>query len=222
MIIFIGCNDYVDLVFFDLIWGVFDQDMFVCGNEELDKLVSIGKLFYVLLQSFFNYVFYVLLKDLLVECVIGYGLFDEYLIVMCYFDWVLGQFFEKVKKLLYYKDIFFVVVGDYGFGSFEQFIEMDLYCFNVLLLLIVFGIQEKFGIYLLIVGIQVDIVLIIMGLFGGEIVYQCWGCDLLNLLEGDKGFGVIKLLGSEQNVVIVFGNCILVWLKDGDVCVYDY
>ncbi len=61
-----------------------------------------------------------------------------------------------------------------------------------------------------------------MGLLGGETVHQCWGRDLLNLPEGDKGFGVIKPSGSEQNVAIVSGNRILVRPKDGDVRVYDY
>ncbi|MBD4503255.1 sulfatase-like hydrolase/transferase, partial [Xanthomonas citri pv. citri] len=92
----------------------------------------------------------------------------------------------------YYKDTLFVVVGDHGFGSPEQLTEMDLHRFNVPLLLIAPGIQEKFGTHLPTVGTQVDIVPTIMGLLGGETVHQCWGRDLLNLPEGDKGFGVIK------------------------------
>ncbi|MHA5521188.1 LTA synthase family protein, partial [Pseudomonas aeruginosa] len=212
----------VDPVFSDPTWGVSDQDMFARGNEELDKLASTGKPFYALLQSLSNHVPYALPKDLPVERVTGYGSLDEHLTAMRYSDWALGQFFEKAKKSPYYKDTLFVVVGDHGFGSPEQLTEMDLHRFNVPLLLIAPGIQEKFGTHLPTVGTQVDIVPTIMGLLGGETVHQCWGRDLLNLPEGDKGFGVIKPSGSEQNVAIVSGNRILVRPKDGDVRVYDY
>lgn len=222
MTTFIGRNDYVDPVFSDPTWGVSDQDMFARGNEELDKLASTGKPFYALLQSLSNHVPYALPKDLPVERVTGYGSLDEHLTAMRYSDWALGQFFEKAKKSPYYKDTLFVVVGDHGFGSPEQLTEMDLHRFNVPLLLIAPGIQEKFGTHLPTVGTQVDIVPTIMGLLGGETVHQCWGRDLLNLPEGDKGFGVIKPSGSEQNVAIVSGNRILVRPKDGDVRVYDY
>ena len=191
-------------------------------QRELDKLASTGKPFYALLQSLSNHVPYALPKDLPVERVTGYGSLDEHLTAMRYSDWALGQFFEKAKKSPYYKDTLFVVVGDHGFGSPEQLTEMDLHRFNVPLLLIAPGIQEKFGTHLPTVGTQVDIVPTIMGLLGGETVHQCWGRDLLNLPEGDKGFGVIKPSGSEQNVAIVSGNRILVRPKDGDVRVYDY
>jgi phosphoglycerol transferase MdoB-like AlkP superfamily enzyme len=62
------------------------------------------------------------------------------------------------------------------------------------------GIQEKFGQRDHTVGTQIDIVPTIMGRLGGEVRHQCWGRDLLNLPEGDKGFGVIKPSGSEQTV----------------------
>ncbi|SQC55605.1 membrane protein [Pseudomonas aeruginosa] len=109
------------------------------------------------------------------ERVTGYGSLDEHLTAMRYSDWALGQFFEKAKKSPYYKDTLFVVVGDHGFGSPEQLTEMDLHRFNVPLLLIAPGIQEKFGTHLPTVGTQVDIVPTIMGLLGGETVHQCWG-----------------------------------------------
>ncbi|WP_371226503.1 LTA synthase family protein [Pseudomonas sp. QE6] len=222
MTTFIGRNDFVNPVFSDPTWGVSDQDMFARGNEELDKLESTGKPFYALLQSLSNHVPYALPKDLPVERVTGHGSLDEHLTAMRYSDWSLGQFFEKAKKSPYYKDTLFIVVGDHGFGAPDQLTEMDLFRFNVPFLMIAPGIQEKFGATRDTVGTQIDIVPTIMGRLGGETRNQCWGRDLLNLPEGDKGIGVIKPSGSEQVVAIINGNRILIKPKEGDIRVYDY
>jgi phosphoglycerol transferase MdoB-like AlkP superfamily enzyme len=63
-----------------------------------------------------------------------------------------------------------------------------------------------------------------MGRLGGEVRHQCWGRDLLNLPEGDTGFGVIKPSGSEQTTAIVTADQILVLPKDKDMSakVYQY
>jgi len=222
MTTFVGRNDFVNPVFSDPTWGVSDQDMFSRGNEELDRLAASGKPFYALLQTLSNHVPYALPKDLPVERVTGNGSLDEHLTAMRYSDWALGQFFEKAKKSPYYKDTLFVVVGDHGFGAPEQLTEMDLFRFNVPLLIIAPGIQEKYGASRDTVGTQIDIVPTIMGRLGGEVRHQCWGRDLLNLPAGDKGFGVIKPSGSEQVVAILSGNRILIKPKEGDIRVYDY
>ncbi|SDH77862.1 LTA synthase family protein [Pseudomonas panipatensis] len=222
MTTFIGRNDFVNPVFSDPTWGVSDQDMFARGNEELDKLAATGKPFYALLQSLSNHVPYALPKELPVEPVTGHGSLDDHLTAMRYSDWALGQFFEKAKKSPYYKDTLFVVVGDHGFGSPEQLTEMDLFRFNVPLLMIGPGIQEKFGATRDTVGTQIDIVPTIMGRVGGEVRQQCWGRDLLNLPAGDKGFGMIKPSGNEQVVAMLSGNRILIKPKEGDIRVYDY
>jgi len=222
MTTFIGRNDFVNPVFSDPTWGVSDQDMFARGNEELDKLHATGKPFYALLQTLSNHVPYALPKDLPVQPVTGYGSLDEHLTAMRYSDWSLGQFFEKAKKSPYYKDTIFVVVGDHGFGTPEQLTEMDLFRFNVPLLVIAPGIQEKYGATRDTVGTQIDIVPTIMGRLGGEARHQCWGRDLLNLPEGDKGFGMIKPSGSGQDVALVYGSRILIKPKEGDIRVYDY
>jgi phosphoglycerol transferase MdoB-like AlkP superfamily enzyme len=116
----------------------------------------------------------------------------------------------------------FVVVGDHGFGGREQLTEMDLHRFNVPLLLLAPGIQEKFGRVRTTVGSQVDIVPTVMGLLGGRTQHQCWGRDLLSLPDGDAGFAVIKPSGSDQTVAIVSGDRILVKPRDGGARVYDY
>ncbi|MNP42462.1 hypothetical protein D3C76_1362280 [compost metagenome] len=115
-----------------------------------------------------------------------------------------------------------MVVGDHGFGVPDQLTEMDLHRFNVPLLFIAPGIQEKFGTSRDTVGTQVDIVPTIMGRLGGEVRHQCWGRDLLNLPAGDQGFGVIKPSGGEQVVAILAGSRILVKPKEGDIRIYDY
>ncbi|MDD0975371.1 LTA synthase family protein [Pseudomonas fontis] len=221
MTTFIGRNDYVNPVFSDPTWGVSDQDMFDRGAQELANNYG-KKPFYALLQTLSNHTPYALPKDLPVEPVTGQGRLDEHLTAMRYSDWALGQFFEKARKEPYFKETLFVIVGDHGFGNHQQVTELDLGRFNVPLLLIGPGIQEKFGAVKHTVGTQVDIVPTIMGRLGGETRHQCWGRDLLNLPAGDEGFGMIKPSGSEQIVGLVQGDRVLIESKDMTPRVYRY
>ncbi|SDQ49939.1 Phosphoglycerol transferase MdoB [Pseudomonas sp. UC 17F4] len=221
MTTFIGRNDFVNPVFSDPTWGVSDQDMFDRGNEELAKHDG-KKPIYALLQTLSNHTPYALPKDLPVEKVTGQGRLDEHLTAMRYSDWALGQFFEKARKEPYFKETLFVIVGDHGFGNHQQVTELDLGRFNVPLLLIAPGIQEKFGAVNHTVGTQIDIVPTIMGRLGGETRHQCWGRDLLNLPAGDQGFGMIKPSGSEQIVGLVKGDRILIESKDMSPRMYRY
>ncbi|MCY1489437.1 Sulfatase [compost metagenome] len=218
---FIGREDFVNPVFMDKTWGVSDQDMFDRGAAELAKMPT-DKPFYALLQTLSNHTPYALPADLPVDEVTGHGAHDEHLTAMRYSDWALGQFFEKARKEPYFKDTLFVVVGDHGFGSDKQLTEMDLFRFNVPLLLIGPGVQEKFGSLSHTVGTQIDVVPTIIGRLGGETRHQCWGRDLLNLPEGDQGIGVIKPSGSDQTVAIVSADRILVQPKDFEPRQYRY
>ncbi|MBF4208568.1 LTA synthase family protein [Pseudomonas donghuensis] len=221
MTTFIGRNDFVNPVFSDPTWGVSDQDMFDRGNEELAKHDG-KKPIYALLQTLSNHTPYALPKDLPVEKVTGQGRLDEHLTAMRYSDWALGQFFEKARKEPYFKQTLFVIVGDHGFGNHQQVTEMDLGRFNVPLLLIAPGIQDKFGAVNHTVGTQIDIVPTIMGRLGGETRHQCWGRDLLNLPAGDPGIGMIKPSGSEQIVGLIKGDRILIESKDMSPRMYRY
>ena len=221
MTTFVGRNDFVDPVFSDPTWGVSDQDMFNRGLEELKKREG-KEPFYALLQTLSNHTPYALPTPLPVEPVTDRGSLNEHLTAMRYSDWALGQFFEKARKEPYFKETLFVVVGDHGFGNEQQISEMDLGRFNVPLLLIGPGIQEKFGPRNDTVGTQVDIVPTIMGRLGGEFRQQCWGRDLLTLPEGDKGSGVIKPSGSDQTVAIISGDHLLVQPKDMPAKVWQY
>ncbi|VVP40290.1 Phosphoglycerol transferase I [Pseudomonas fluorescens] len=213
---FIGRNDFINPVFSDPTWGVSDQDMFDRGLVEL-KARENGKPFYALLQTLSNHTPYALPSPLPVERVTDRGSLNEHLTAMRYSDWALGQFFEKARKEPYFKETLFVVVGDHGFGNERQITEMDLGRFNVPMLFIAPGIQEKFGQRDHTVGTQIDIVPTIMGRIGGEVRHHCWGRDLLNLPEGDTGFGVIKPSGSEQTTAIITADQILVLPKDKDM-----
>ena len=221
MTTFVGRNDFVDPVFSDPTWGVSDQDMFNRGLEELKKREG-KEPFYALLQTLSNHTPYALPTPLPVEPVTDRGSLNEHLTAMRYSDWALGQFFEKARKEPYYNETLFVVVGDHGFGNEQQISEMDLGRFNVPLLFIGPGIQEKFGPRNDTVGTQVDIVPTIMGRLGGEFRQQCWGRDLLTLPEGDKGAGVIKPSGSDQTVAIISGDHLLVQPKDMPAKVWQY
>ncbi|WP_191833485.1 LTA synthase family protein [Pseudomonas fluorescens] len=221
MTTFIGRNDFVNPVFSDPTWGVSDQDMFDRGAEELAKNYG-KKPFYALLQTLSNHTPYALPAELPVEPVTGQGRLDQHLTAMRYSDWALGQFFEKARKEPYFKETLFVIVGDHGFGNHQQVTELDLGRFNVPLLLIAPGIQEKFGAVNHTVGTQIDIVPTIMGRLGGETRHQCWGRDLLNLPVGDSGFGMIKPSGSEQIVGLIKGDRILIESKDMSPRMYRY
>ena len=218
---FIGREDFVDPVFIDPTWGVSDQDMFDRAAVELAKKDP-SKPFYALLQSLSNHTPYALPEQLPVAPVTDRGSNNQHLTAMRYSDWALGQFFEKAKKSPYYKDTLFVIVGDHGFGSPEQLTEMDLFRFNVPLLLIGPGVREKFGERRDTVGTQIDVVPTIMGRLGGASRQQCWGRDLLTLPEGDAGIGVIKPSGSDQTVAIVSGERVLVQPKGLPAKLYRY
>ncbi len=218
---FIGREDFVNPVFMDPTWGVSDQDMFDRGAKELESNYG-KKPFYALLQTLSNHTPYALPAELPVERVNTGSTSDEHLTAMRYSDWALGQFFEKARKAPYFKDTLFVIVGDHGFGSDEQLTEMDLFRFNVPLLLIGPGIQEKFGPLRHTVGTQIDIVPTIMGRLGGQVRHQCWGRDLLTLPEGDHGIGVIKPSGGEQTVAIVTPERILIQPKGFEPRLYEY
>lgn len=222
MTTFIGRNDFINPIFSDPTWGVSDQDMFSRGNEELAKLAKQGKPFYALLQTLSNHTPYALPKDLPVAAVTDQGSLNEHLTAMRYSDWALGQFFAKAKESPYYQDTLFVILGDHGFGSPLQLTDIDLFRFNIPLLLIAPGIQEKFGTTNATIGSQVDVVPTIMGRLGGEVRHQCWGRDLLNLPEGDKGFAVIKPSGSDQTVAIINGNDIFIRPSEMASKLYHY
>ncbi|MHC8365928.1 LTA synthase family protein [Pseudomonas sp. ZT5P21] len=220
---FIGRNDFVNPVFSDPTWGVSDQDMFNRGLEELKARDGKDKKpFYALLQTLSNHTPYALPTPLPVERVTDRGSLNEHLTAMRYSDWALGQFFEKARKEPYFKETLFVVVGDHGFGNEQQITEMDLGRFNVPMLLIGPGVQDKFGQVDHTVGTQIDIVPTIMGRIGGDVVHQCWGRDLLNLPEGDKGFGVIKPSGSDQTVALLTADRVLVLPKEMPAKLYRY
>lgn len=221
MTTFIGRNDFVNPVFSDPTWGVSDQDMFDRGAQELAHNYG-KKPFYALLQTLSNHTPYALPKNLPVEPVTGSGRLDEHLTAMRYSDWALGQFFEKARKEPYFKETLFVIVGDHGFGNHQQVTELDLGRFNIPLLLIAPGIQEKFGKRDHTVGTQIDIVPTIMGRLGGETRHQCWGRDLLNLPEGDQGVGMVKPSGSEQIVGLIQGDRVLIESKDMSPRLYRY
>ncbi|BCQ63909.1 membrane protein [Pseudomonas sp. Boi14] len=218
---FIGRNDFVNPVFSDPTWGVSDQDMFNRGLEELKAREGKGP-FYALLQTLSNHTPYALPTPLPVDKVTDRGSLNEHLTAMRYSDWALGQFFEKARKEPYFKETLFVVVGDHGFGNEQQITEMDLGRFNVPMLMIAPGIQEKFGQRDHTVGTQIDIVPTIMGRLGGDVLHQCWGRDLLNLPEGDKGFGVIKPSGSDQTVALLTADRVLVLPKEMPPRLYKY
>lgn len=220
---FIGRNDFVNPVFSDPTWGVSDQDMFNRGLEELKARDGKDKKpFYALLQTLSNHTPYALPTPLPVEPVTNRGSLNEHLTAMRYSDWALGQFFEKARKEPYFNETLFVVVGDHGFGDEQQITEMDLGRFNVPMLMIAPGIQQKFGERDHTVGTQIDIVPTIMGRIGGDVIHQCWGRDLLNLPEGDKGFGVIKPSGSDQTVALLTADRVLVLPKEMPPKLYQY
>ena len=218
---FIGRFDYENPVVFDPTWGVSDQDMFERALAELTRRPT-EKPFYAILQTLSNHTPFALPEKLPVEPVTGFGTLDAHLTAMRYSDWALGQFFEKASKAPFYRETLFVVLGDHGFGSGEQLTEMNLARFNVPLLLIAPGIQEKFGKTRDTVATQLDVVPTVLGRLGGTIRHQCWGRDLLSLPAEDLGFGVIKPSGNDQTVAILSGHRIVVQSQSKSPKTYVY
>lgn len=218
---FIGRNDYKNPIVSDPTWGVSDQDMFDRAVIELQQMDR-GKPFYALLQTLSNHTPYALPKELPVAPVKGHGWQNEHLTAMRYSDWALGQFFNKIRPMPWFKETLFVVLGDHGFGVNEQLTEMDLFRHHVPMLIIAPGITNKFGNTRDVVGTQVDVVPTIMGRLGGGVRHQCWGRDLLALDAADPGFGIIKPSGTDQTVAMIRGDKILVQPKGQVARAYRY
>lgn len=220
---FVGRYDYINPVFSDLTWGVSDQDMFDRAVDEINAMATkTGQPFYAFLQTLSNHTPYALPPELPVQSVTDFGVRNEHLTAMRYADWALGRFFEQAKKQGWYEETLFVVLGDHGFGAPEQLTEMDLYRFYVPMLIIAPGIQEAYGRNRSTVASQVDMVPTVMGLLGGQTQHQCWGRDLLNLPEGDKGFAIIKPSGGDQTLALLKPEQVLVKLKDREPTVWRF
>lgn len=207
---FVGRSDFVNPVVEDPTWGVSDQDMFARATKELEQMEG-DKPFFALLQSLSNHTPYALPDHLPTKEVDGVGSIDKHLTAMRYSDWALGEFFKSVRKMPFYSDTMFVIVGDHGFADNERITEMDLNRFHVPLLILAPGVQETFGATCTRIGSQVDVVPTIMGRLGERVQHQCWGRDLLALPDDDPGFAIIKPSGSDQSVAMIEDDNILVW-----------
>ena len=207
---FIGRYEYKNPVFIDPVWGVSDEDMFNRGAEEFKKLES-EQPFYLVLQSLSNHLPYNLPKPLKFEPVTDQEEMSERLTAMKYSDWALGEFFRKIKDTKAYQNTLFVILGDHGFGVKNQLTEIVLLRFHVPLLILGPGLKEKYGSRIHRVGSQVDVIPTLIGQLGGNVRHQCWGRDLLNLSEEDRGFAIIKPSGNEDIIAIVEDSSVLTW-----------
>lgn len=206
---FIGRNDFVRPSFFDSTWGVSDQDMFDRSIEELSRMQGETP-FFAVLQTLSNHTPFNLPEPLPFEKIVDKGEDSDHLTAMKYSDWALGRFIDQAKKLPFYEDTLFVVVGDHGFGQAAQISDVNLLRHHVPLLLIAPGLQARYGSTIDIVASQTDIVPTAVSLLGQSFAHQCWGRNLLSLPADDKGFAVIKPSGSDQTVALVEGDFILV------------
>ena len=218
---FVGRSDFVNPVVEDPTWGVSDQDMFARAAKELEQMQG-DKPFFALLQTLSNHTPYALPDHLPTTEVEGGGSTDKHLTAMRYSDWALGQFFKSVRKMPFYSETMFVIVGDHGFADNKRITEMDLNRFHVPLLILAPGVQETFGTTCARVGSQVDVVPTIMGRLGNQMQHQSWGRDLLALPVDDQGFAVIKPSGSDQSVAMIEGDNILVWPDEREPELYKY
>ncbi|MCB1614416.1 MAG: sulfatase-like hydrolase/transferase [Pseudomonadales bacterium] len=218
---FVGREDYINPKFSDPTWGVSDEDMFNRAISELDRLPD-NKPFVAILQTLSNHTPYALPDPLPMPPVIVNGAVSERLTAMRYSDYALGEFFKTIKDRPYYKNTLFVIVGDHGFGVQQQLTAVDLLRFHVPLLLIGPGIVEKHGHLEQTVGSQIDIVPTVMSLLGKPYQHQCWGRDLLNLPDNDRGIAVIKPSGNDPTVALVSDSHLLVRGPDGKRILYQY
>jgi phosphoglycerol transferase MdoB-like AlkP superfamily enzyme len=218
---FVGRSDFVNPVVEDPTWGVSDQDMFARAAKELEQMQG-DKPFFALVQTLSNHTPYALPDQLPTEDVEGFGSINKHLTAMRYSDWALGQFFKSVRKMPFYSETMFVIVGDHGFADNERITEMDLNRFHVPLLILAPGIQKTFGTICERVGSQVDVVPTIMGRLGAQVQHQCWGRDLLALPPEDPGFAIIKPSGSDQSVAMIEDDNILVWPDERESELHKY
>ncbi len=219
---FIGRNDYHNPEFIDPTWGVTDQEMFNRAVEELNQFGAQNKPFYAILQTLSNHTPFVVPDPLPIKAITDQGRMNKRLTAMKYSDWALGEFFRQVEETDWYQHTLFAILGDHGFALPNQITEIDLLRFHIPLLLIGPGMTETFGSTRSVVGTQVDLVPTLIARLGRPFIHACWGRDLLNLPDGDRGFGVIKPSGSDKTVALIQGDKILVRPDGGSEKLYDY
>jgi len=92
-------------------WGVSDEDLANKANEKFNDLYNRNKPFAALMFSSSNHTPF----DIPTECITpvkpGQQCVEN---AIQYADYAIGKFFEKAKKLPYYKDTVFVVVADHN------------------------------------------------------------------------------------------------------------
>ncbi len=103
-------KDYKDPLFVTT-WGVSDEDLANKANERFNDLYNQNKPFAALMFSSSNHSPF----DIPTECITpvkpGQRCVEN---AIQYADYAIGKFFEKAKKLPYYKDTVFVVVADHN------------------------------------------------------------------------------------------------------------
>lgn len=218
---FVGRNDYINPIHEDAVWGVSDEDMFLRGLVELDRLDR-DKPFVAVLQSLSNHLPYSLPEPLSMNPVMEDGVMNERLTAMKYSDYALGKFMAELKQRPYFDDTLVVIVGDHGFGTERQLTEVNLLRFHVPMLLISPFLDEHAGNIEKTVGSQVDIVPTILALLGKNVNHQSWGRNLFGLRPGDQGFAVIKPSGNDPTVAMIRGDKIITYDTASSSRLYTY
>lgn len=179
---------------FTTAWGVSNEDLYGRGIEEMRKLHETGKPFLVSFMSVSNHLPFTYPIGRIVEDPEKHSRKHA----VKYTDWALGDFFEKVKKELFWKDTIFVVVADHGarvYGS--QTIPLKSYEIPMIVLGPAVVPQPRRVSEL---GCQLDVAPTVLGLLGRPYDSMFFGRDLLK-----EGTGPGRVLMHHNRSIGVFG-----------------
>lgn len=182
---FVEEADFKDPVFVSE-WGVSDEDLFAKANAEFEKFHAEGKPFFaslltVSLHSPWKY------PDGRIEALpknfdvpAGYE-YDE-LNNFRYSDYAIGKFIRDAKKLAYFDDTLFVLVGDHGVHlRGRNLIPSEEYQVPALFLAPKYLTPERIER----VASQLDLAPTILGILGGKYESPFFGEDVLRARDGE-------------------------------------
>ena len=219
---FVGKDDFKNPRFMDPTWGVSDEDMFLRGVEEIDRLSKGGRRVFALLQTLSNHAPFDLPPPAPFKGIKGPDVLMPRLNGIRYGDWALGRFFEEARKRPWFNRTLFVIYGDHGFAFEQPKALMDLTRQHIPLLIYYPGDTRHAGLMVKDVGSEVDIMPTVLGLLHVRAINQAWGRDLFRPCSESAGWAVVKPSGGNPTVAMINGDEFLVEAPGLNPVLYDF
>jgi len=157
---------------FKTIWGVCDQDIYKMALNKFSELDNNGDRFFSVVLSVSNHKPYTYPTGAISEN----PLEKKRKNAVKYTDYALGEFFEKAKKMPFYKNTLFVIIADHGARVYGKQ-EIPIKSYEIPLLIIGPGIKHAVNKTL---GSSIDVSPTVLDILNFNYKSSFWGRSLLD------------------------------------------